>query len=224
MAKRKDRLKGIKIVFEDKDLLVIDKPSGLLTMATEKDKVNNAYYILTDYVRKGNYKSRNRVFIVHRLDKQTSGLIIFAKNPETKKTLRDNWASTEKKYSVVVHGVPAQKTGTVKNRLIENAALKVYISESENKGILCQTDYTFVRSKNGYSLMDVKLVSGGFKHQIRVHLESLGHSVVGDRKYGSKEAPSRMALHAREFSFDHPANGKRMSFKVELPITVQKLV
>jgi RluA family pseudouridine synthase len=223
MTKRKNTLRGITIVFEDKDLLVIDKPSGLLTVATDRDKVNNVFYLLMDYVRKGNHKSRNRVFIVHRLDRQTSGLIIFAKNEETQKALRANWSTTEKKYSVVVHGEPNPESGTIKSRLIENKAMKVYISDNEHKGILCQTDYKLVQSKKDYSLMDVSLVSGGFKHQIRVQLAHLGHPVVGDRKYGSKEAPSRMALHSREFSFDHPRTGKRMSFKRDLPASLQKL-
>src|SRR5262244_159758 len=117
---------GLSILYEDADILVVDKPAGLLTIATDKEKSRTAYFILTDYVRKGYSKSRNRIFIVHRLDRETSGVIIFAKNVEAKFRLQNQWKDTQKKYLAVVHGQCAKTSGTITTYLAENNAHIVY--------------------------------------------------------------------------------------------------
>lgn len=214
---RKDRLKGIKIVYEDRDILVIDKPPGLLTMGTDTDKENTAYNILTDYVRKGYPKSRNRIFIVHRLDRDTSGLLIFAKNDTAKLSLQGQWDKTEKKYLAVVYGKLPDKSGIITSYLAENNARMVYSTLNKSIGKLSTTAYKVLKENKGMSLLDVDLVTGR-KNQIRVHLAEKGFPIVGDRKFGKKDDPhKRMALHSYSLSFEHPFSGKRLVFKTPFP-------
>lgn len=217
MGKPKDRLKGIKIVYQDRDILVIDKPPGLLTMGTDTDKENTAYNILTDYVRKGYSKSRNRIFIVHRLDRDTSGLLIFAKNERAKLSLQDQWDKTQKKYLAVVYGTLADKSGTITSYLAENSARMVYSTTNKSIGKLSTTVYNVLKENKGLSLLEIDLVTGR-KNQIRVHLSDKGYPIVGDKKFGKKDdSHKRMALHSYSISFAHPFSGKRMMFKTPFP-------
>jgi len=215
---------GLVILHEDRDILVIDKPAGLLTMGTDRDKTRTAYFFLTDYVRKGYSKSRNRIFIVHRLDRETSGIVIFAKNVEAKFRLQDQWKETEKKYLAVVHGQCAQKSGTVTTYLAENKARIVYSTSDKSKGKLSRTGYKVLKQTKDFTLLELDLLTGR-KHQIRVHLAGIGHPVVGDQKYGKgdRDRP-RLALHARSISFQHPFSGQRLTFDAPVPVFFNQLV
>jgi tRNA pseudouridine32 synthase/23S rRNA pseudouridine746 synthase/23S rRNA pseudouridine1911/1915/1917 synthase len=216
--------KGLEILYEDDDLLVIDKSAGLLTVGTETDKTRTAQYILTDYVRKGCAKSRNRVFVVHRLDQWTSGVLIFAKSEEIKKCLQDNWKNTEKKYLAVVHGRLKEKQGTITSYLAENSAYIVYSTTNASKGRLSHTEYKVIKETEKFSLLEVSLLTGR-KNQIRVHMSDEGHPIVGDRKYGkSNDNHKRLALHAKSISFKHPATGQQMIFTTKTPAYFNELM
>ncbi|MGH7875224.1 MAG: RluA family pseudouridine synthase [Candidatus Binatia bacterium] len=212
------------ILHEDRDIIVVDKPAGLLTMGTDRDKTRTAYFFLTDYVRKGYSKSRNRIFIVHRLDRETSGIVIFAKNIEAKFRLQDQWKNTEKKYFAVVHGQCAQPSATITTYLAENKARIVYSTSDNSKGKLSRTAYKVLKRTKDFTLLEVDLLTGR-KHQIRVHLAGIGHPVVGDRKYGKEERDRpRLALHARSISFGHPCSGERLAFAAPVPAFFVQLV
>jgi tRNA pseudouridine32 synthase/23S rRNA pseudouridine746 synthase/23S rRNA pseudouridine1911/1915/1917 synthase len=213
----KHQPRGLEIIYEDKDILVVDKPAGLLTVGTANNKTNTAYYLLTDYVRKGNSKSRNRIFIVHRLDQSTSGVLVFAKNEEAKFRLQTQWKDTEKKYVAVVYGQLAKKEDCLTSYLAENKAFVVYSTPDATKGKLAHTAYKVLKENRQFSLLEINLLTGR-KNQIRVHLADTGHPVVGDRKYGKpKDAFRRLALHSKSISFKHPATGQQMTFEARLP-------
>lgn len=221
---RKDHLKGIEIIYEDRDILVIDKPPRLLTMASATEKEKTAYHILTDYVRKGCAKSPKRVFIVHRLDRDTSGIVIFAKTEAAKNCLQNQWDQTEKKYIAVVYGSLPEKTGAITSYLAENAAHVVYSTKDKSIGKLSTTHYKVLKETRDFSVLEIDLVTGR-KNQIRVHLAEKGHPVVGDTKYGIKnDMHKRLALHAYSISFLHPWNGKRMSLETKIPFYFTNLV
>jgi len=210
------RPKGLEIIYEDRDLIVINKDAGLLTMSTPRDEQRTAQYLLTDYLRKGAARSRLRAYTVHRLDRETSGLLIFAKTEAVQQWLKDHWKETEKEYLAIVHGQLKEKTGTLSSYLAENEAQFVY-STSQTKGKLSETQYSVIRENKLFSELKINLLTGR-KNQIRVQFAELGHPVVGDIKYGLKEKKfERMALHARSIAFNHPHSGKRMSFEAPVP-------
>jgi RluA family pseudouridine synthase len=216
--------RGLKILHEDEDTLVVDKPAGLLTVRTETDKTRTAHYILTDYVRKGCVKSRNRIFTVHRLDQWTSGVLVFAKNEEVKHLLQARWKDTEKKYIAVVHGQLPKKEGIIASYLAESKAFVVYSTTDTLKGKLAQTAYKVLKETRQFSLLEITLLTGR-KNQIRVHLADKGHPIVGDRKYGKTEdGYKRLALHSKSISFKHPATGQQMTFEARLPIYFSRLM
>jgi len=209
--------KGLAVLYEDKDILVVDKPAGLLTVATEREKHLTAHSILTDYFRTGCGRSRKRLFVVHRLDRDTSGVLIFAKSEEAKFRLQDRWKQTEKKYLAVVYGKCEKSSGTITTYLAEDNAYNVYSTSDSTKGKLAQTAYTVLRVIKGFSLLELDLLTGR-KNQIRVHLAGIGHPIVGDTKYGNVDDPaSRMALHARSISFKHPFSDKQLTFESKVP-------
>jgi len=215
---------GLAILYEDRDIVVVDKPAGLLTMGTDSDKTRTAYYYLTDYVRKGYSKSRERIFIVHRLDRETSGVVIFAKNFESKAWLQDHWQATTKKYLAVVHGQCAKSSGTITTYLAENKAHIVYSTTDKKLGKLSTTGYQVLRQTRDFALLELDLLTGR-KHQIRVHLAEIGHPVVGDDKYGKRDRDrSRMALHARSVSFQHPFIRERLTIESPVPGYFDQLV
>jgi len=216
--------RGLVILHEDRDILVVDKPPGLLTMATDRNNTRTAYFILTDYIRKGYAKSRNRIFIVHRLDRDTSGILIFAKSREAKLRLQEHWKETEKKYLAVVHGRCDRKSETITTYLAENKAQFVYSTSDAAKGKLSRTAYKVLKQTKDFALLEIDLLTGR-KNQIRVHLAGIGHAVVGDKKYGKEDrAPARLALHARWISFKHPYSGKRVTFETTVPVYFNQLV
>jgi RluA family pseudouridine synthase len=216
--------RGLEILYEDRDILVVDKPAGLLTVGTETNKFKTASYILTDYLRKGRLKSRDRVFTVHRLDQWTSGVLIFAKSEEVKLHLQAQWKGTEKKYLAVVYGHLAQKEGVISSYLSENKAYVVFSTTDPTKGKLARTAYKVLKETKQFSLLEISLLTGR-KNQIRVHMADEGHPIVGDRKYGkAKDGYSRLALHSKLISFKHPTNGEQMTFESKVPDYFNKLI
>ncbi len=222
-ARQAARRYRIRIVYEDKDIFVIDKPAGLLTIATEKIKDRTAYYELTDYVKMADPFGKGRVFIVHRLDRDTSGLIVFARNEDVKRKLQDNWEKVEKRYLAVVDGVPVKASDTIRSNLIENKFHKVYSGPKTAESKHAVTRYKILRSNGKYSLLEIVLETGR-KNQIRVHMADIGHPVAGDEKYGSStDLVGRMGLHASYLAFDHPVTGKRMVFESALPDSISSI-
>jgi RluA family pseudouridine synthase len=216
--------KGLAILYEDREILVVDKPAGLLTVGVESGKSLTAYSILTNYVRNRNDRSRNRVFVVHRLDRDTSGVLLFSKNDEAKRRLQEHWDETEKKYLAVVHGVCRKKSETISSYLAENKAQVVYSTSDPAKGKLSQTAYRVLRQTKYFALLEIDLLTGR-KNQIRVHLADIGHPLVGDSKYGrSDDRHKYLALHAATISFPHPQSGKKMTFFADAPSYFNKLV
>ena len=216
--------KGLTVLYEDRDIVVVEKPSGLLSIGTDRDKSRTVHSILNEYVRKGNPHSRNRVYIVHRLDRETSGILILAKSEQVKTFLQGHWQETDKRYLTVVHGTLAPKTGTISSYLAENSAFTVYSTPDPTQGKLSHTEYTVLKETRGLSLLEIHLLTGR-KHQIRVHLSERGHPVVGDRKYGQgNDAYTTLALHARSISFTHPVGGKRLTFETSIPVFFTRLV
>lgn len=218
------RLKGLEILHEDRDLLVVCKEPGLLTTSWEGDRNATAERLLTSYLRKGSNRSWIRAFTVHRLDRETSGLLIFAKSAAVQQQLKENWKAVEKRYTAVVHGCLAEKSGTFSSYLAENADQFVYSTPDETKGKWSETLYRVVKETPRFSLLDITLLTGR-KNQIRVHLAEAGHPVAGDAKYGIKgDRVARMALHARTLSFPHPYDGRPMAFEAPVPAAILGLV
>ncbi|MFC1453123.1 RluA family pseudouridine synthase [Verrucomicrobiota bacterium] len=214
---------GLSFLFEDHDILVVDKASGLLTVSNDKVRENTAYYLLNTYVRKGNSKSNNRVFIVHRLDRDTSGVIVFAKNEQAKRYLQAEWHGFKKVYYAVVHGAPPEKEGIIVSYLAENQAHRMYSVRDPRKGKLARTGYRVVRESKKCSLLEVELLTGR-KNQIRVHLAERGCPVVGDRKYGrSRKCTRRLALHAASLRIRHPHTKEQMVFTAKVPACIDSL-
>jgi 23S rRNA pseudouridine1911/1915/1917 synthase len=206
---------GLIILFEDKDIVITDKPPGLLTMGTEREKEKTAYAILSDYVK---FKNRGaRIFIVHRLDRETSGILIFAKNEKSKHILQDTWDEARKKYIAVVHGQLIKKEDVLTSYLGESGTHRVFITENQAEGKLAQTSYKVIKETKKFSLLDIELLTGR-KHQIRVQLAGIGNPVVGDQKYGVDDGfKKRMALHAYSVSFIHPVTRKPLEITTIFP-------
>lgn len=214
----------LKLVYEDDDIIVVNKGYGLLSMGTDKIKEGTAYSILREYLKWQN--PRNMLFIVHRLDRDTSGLMVFAKTQEAKDKLQHNWNNMviSRKYLAVVEGKPEPEEGEVRSYLAENSRFEVYSTDKPEEGQLAVTRYRTLRSRNGYSLMEVSLDTGR-KNQIRVHMKDLGHPIAGDRRYGAKSSPiHRMALHAQTLRFIHPITRKDMNFSTPVPASFARMV
>jgi RluA family pseudouridine synthase len=209
--------KGILVLHEDRDILVVDKAPGLLTMGTDREKERTAYYRLTDYVRKGNSKSRERIYIVHRLDREVSGILVFARSAEAKNALQKQWEEVEKHYLALVHGVPKDTEGSFSSYLIENGVHNVRTTDNPRRGKLSKTAYKVLGRAGGVSLLDIHLLTGR-KHQIRVHLAENNLPIVGDAKYGEKRSGAkRLALHAKSIAFEHPHSHKPCFFETRIP-------
>jgi len=221
---KKYQPRGLSIVYEDRDILVVDKISGLLTMSTEKVRENTAYYLLNKYVRKGNLKSKNRVFIVHRLDRDTSGIIVFAKNENAKLYLQEEWQKFQKKYYAVVHGTLPRKEGIITSYLAENRAYKMYSVDDPKNGKLARTGYKVLSESKKYSLLEIDLLTGK-KNQIRVHFSEQGCPVVGDKKYGEHEKGiKRLTLHSASITIVHPHTKEKMTFDTKVPAYFESLL
>ena len=170
---RKEHLKGIEIIYEDRDILVIDKPPRLLTMASATEREKTAYHILTDYVRKGCAKSPKRIFIVHRLDRDTSGIVIFAKTEAAKNRLQDEWDKTEKKYLAVVYGKLPEKSGVITSYLTENAAHVVYSTKDKSMGTISVHVYYKTFPHWSHFMRTIVFTGkGGVGHELRAILSN----------------------------------------------------
>lgn len=216
--KKKDKLD---ILYEDKFLIAVSKPHNLLTIGTNKEKDKTLYRKVSEYVKK-QHKS-NKIFIVHRLDKDTSGIIIFAKDEKTKHILQSNWEKTTRKYIALVEG-KITTNGTIKNWLKETKTLYTYSSNKPNDGQLAITKYKPIIFNKEYSLIDIEILTGR-KNQIRVHMKDIGHPIVGDKKYNSTKNPiRRMCLHANFIKFKHPITNKEIEIKSNYPTIFDKLI
>jgi len=216
----------MRIVHEDDDIIVAHKGYGLLSMADGSDRgQETAYSILRDYLKKEH--PANKLFIVHRLDRDTSGLMLFAKTLKAKEALQHNWNNMvlERKYVCVVEGTPEPAEGIVRSYLLENSRHEVYsMADDSNGGKLAVTRYRTLASRGGYSLVECELDTGR-KNQIRVHMKQLGTPISGDKRYGGHTSPiHRMALHAQTIRFVHPITRRALSFSTPVPASFRVLL
>lgn len=205
------------IIYEDDDFIVINKPAGLVSVATDKERIYTAYTMVLQYMSRTNPKIR--VFVVHRLDRDTSGILLFAKSEKIKNALQDKWGelATERRYIAVVEGQLKEKSGTVKSWLRQTKTLVMYSSNTPGDGLEAITEYKVLKENESYSMVDIQLKTGR-KNQIRVHLKDLGHSVVGDKKYGATTNPlNRMGLHACRLTLTHPFSNQTLIFNAQIP-------
>ena len=207
----------LKIVFEDDSIIVVDKPSGILSVSTGNDNEITAYSILRNHVKM--CSPLNKIFIVHRLDKETSGLMLFAKTENVKNILQSNWDKIvlQRKYVAVVDGEMQNTQQTVVSYLKQNSAMQMYVSKDIENAQRAVLTYNVLKKNNKYSLIEVELETGR-KNQIRVQMQETGHSVAGDKKYGGKSSPiGRLALHAQTLKFIHPITRETMCFTTKIP-------
>lgn len=205
-------MKKLRIIYEDKYLIIVNKPTGEFTISRDNHYDNNLYDEVKTYVKKQNPK--NKIFIVHRLDKDTSGLVLFAKSEKVKYDLQRNWQNVERKYYAVVFGKPNEKSVSLKDLLYETKSLDVVITKNEKIGKLAITNFDVIENNNKYSLLDINIETGR-RNQIRVQLANIGHPIIGDKKYG-KVKYKRMMLEAYYLKFVHPIT-KKICY-AELPL------
>ena len=211
------KFRGIRIVFEDQYLIVIDKEAGILSIATEKQKDHTAYSMLSEYVKKSD--PSNRIFVVHRLDKDTSGIMMYAKSQKIQKALQESWNDNilERTYIAVVEGKVEKPVGKIISYLVESKALIMYSSQNPEFGQKAITYYETINANKRFSMLQVNLETGR-KNQIRVHMQDLGHPIIGDAKYGATTNPiKRLGLHAQILAFKHPVSKETMRFETEVP-------
>ncbi len=214
---------GIRIIHEDKHLIVIEKDAGVLSIATETKKQATAYNMLSAYVKKQG--GNNKIFVVHRLDRDTSGIMMYARSQKMQEELQRNWHRVvlERTYLAVVSGTPEKPEGTIASYLKENKALIMYSTQDAADGHLAITHYKTLKYSQFYSLLKVNPETGR-KNQIRVHCTDMGHPIVGDKKYGSKANPiNRLGLHAWVLSFIHPVSKEHLRFESLVPNKFSKL-
>lgn len=208
----------LRIIYEDQYIIVVEKKEGLLTVRTGDKEETTAFSILKNHVLKSS--RTNRIYVVHRLDRETSGVIMFAKDREVQLYLQENWHKiiTKRIYVALVEGKVVKKEDTIVSWLTENEkSLKIHSSDSDNGGQQAITHYRCIKSNDQYSLIELELETGR-KNQIRVHMAQIGHPIAGDKKYGSTTNPiGRMALHARLLAFYHPANNEIVKFETPVP-------
>lgn len=214
---KKKARNNLPILYEDDDIIVINKPAGLLSVASDKEKSSTAYRMVMDYLQSKD--KHNRVYVVHRLDKETSGILMFAKNEELKNSLQENWNDLviKRGYFAVCEGIFDKKEDHIINYLKMNSLNLMYVTKDKKNSQRCITDYKVIKENKDYSLLDVHIFTGR-KNQIRVTLGSLGHYVLGDDKYGEPENPiNRLCLHAYELVLRNPKTKKIMEFRTVLP-------
>jgi 23S rRNA pseudouridine1911/1915/1917 synthase len=208
---------GLKIVHEDQYLIVIDKQAGLLSIATDREKDKTAYSILSRHVKLENPK--NKIFVVHRLDRETSGIMMFARNQETQELLQKGWQNIifERNYVAVVEGRVEKNEGTIESWLKESKTMTMFSESEPEEGIRAITHYKVLKQNEDYSLLEIRLDTGR-KNQIRIHMKENGHSIIGDKKYGGSKSPiKRLGLHAQKLSFKHPVYKTDLSFVSPVP-------
>jgi len=212
----------LKIIYEDKDIIVVDKKAGMLTISDGKFNHQSLYSEVSAYLKQ-KHKS-NKVFIVHRLDKDTSGLVLFAKSEKVKNILQDNWDNTKRLYYAIVNGIVKKEKDRIESYLKETKTLLVYSSKDKRNGKLAITEYEKISNNKNYSLLKINIFTGR-KNQIRVHLHDINHSIVGDKKYGIKHNPiQRLCLHAYYLEFNHPVTNELIKLELEYPKEFQYLL
>lgn len=221
----KHQRKDLPIIYEDNDIIAINKPSGLLSVASDLEKGRTAYRLINDYMTQ---KDRNsRIFVVHRLDEDTSGVLIFAKSFEVREALQNSWSDIVKKrgYYAIVEPNDIPEKGHLENYLAtDEITFNVYVTKNKKKGKLCITDYRKITANKKYALLDVN-ISTGRKNQIRVQLGNQGYFIVGDDRYGDPSNPlKRLGLHAYELDFINPLNGKEYKLNCPIPPDFKKLM
>ncbi len=222
---KKHQPPGFEILHEDPDLIVGNKSAGFLTVAALWEKTNTIHNALTTYVRKGSPHSKKNIYVVHRLDQATSGVLVFAKNENTQSYLKHHWKSTEKNYYAIVHGKMAQKSGLISSYLSEDEDYVVHSHADAEKGKLAQTEYAVVKETAFFSVVKINLITGK-KNQIRVHFADAGHPVVGDDKYGkdSTTKHKNLMLHSFSLVLTHPFDQKRLRVQSDVPDYFKRLV
>ena len=242
---KKYQPRGFAVLHEDLDIIVGNKAPGALTVAAKWNTDDTVHSALNSYVRKGNPRSNKVVFVVHRLDQATSGVLVFAKSEEVMDFLKNNWKSFTKTYYAIVHGKMAKKSGTIQSFLTEDDDYVVHSSQNSEQGKLAITEYTVLKETDKFSLLKINLLTGK-KNQIRVHLAGEGHPIVGDTKYGKPAGPAsakpsprsgppansrqtsapikELRLHSAELEITHPHSKKRVSFKAPVPAYFRSLV
>ena len=216
---------GFDILHEDPDIIVGHKEAGFLTVAALWDKNNTIHNALTTYIRKGSTKSNKGVYVVHRLDQATSGVLIFAKSADVQSFLKHNWKTTVKNYYAIVHGKMPKKTDTITSYLSEDDDYVVHSSNNSDEGKLAKTEYTVVKETAFFSVLKINLLTGK-KNQIRVHLADAGHPIVGDTKYGKemKTKYKNLMLHSFSIEISHPFSQKRIRFQSDVPAYFKKVI
>ena len=213
----KHKLEGVSIVYEDNDILVVETERGILSVATQNEREKTAYNILKNYLKEKNPK--DKIFVVHRLDRDTSGVMIFAKSEKAQDILQTTWNDSvkERTYVALVEGNVKKDSDTIISYLAENKAMITYSTANEEEGKKAVSHYKVLKRNKNYSLLEVNIETGR-KNQIRVHMQDLGHSVVGDKKYGSTKNPiKRLGLHAHTIVFKHPITKEVLSFTSKIP-------
>lgn len=221
--KNAPRQSKLDIIYEDDEFIVINKPNGLLSIESDTEKLDTAYKKVLEYVSTKDVHAR--CFQVHRIDKETSGILVFVKTFELKEALRKKWNSLvlERGYTAIVEGKMPKKQDTITSWLKETTTNLMYDSHTEGDGLKAVTHYNVLRENAKYSLLNV-LIDSGRKNQIRVAMYDLGHPIIGDDKYGTPQNPiKRLGLHATTLVLKHPFNGKILKFKANIPSVFNKL-
>lgn len=209
--------KKLDIIYEDKYLIAVNKPCKLLTIASNKESEKTLYHEVSNYVKK-KHKS-NKIFVVHRLDKDTSGVIVFAKSEDVKRKMQDNWdkIAIKREYIALVNGKVINKSKTLKNKLVETKTNLVYIDEKSKYSKLAITKYDLIKYVNNNSLLNVEIFTGR-KNQIRVQLSNIGNYIIGDLKYGDKKSfYNRLMLHASKLVLIHPITNEEITLDARMP-------
>lgn len=221
---KKYQPRGFEILHEDQDLIIINKHTGLLSVAALWNKTETAHSLLINYVRKGNPKATKNVFVVHRLDQATSGLMIFAKSEVAQQFLKNNWQKFKKNYLTISHGHFKNKSGLIESYLEEDEDYHMHSSQDKQKGKLAQTEYTVIKETKDLSLLKINLLTGK-KNQIRVHLAENGNPILGDTKYGPKTSKAKeLMLHSYRIQLIHPYSKETFVVEIPPPIRFQKLI
>ena len=210
--------KGISILHEDHDIIVINKMGGL-SMSGEHSVTQR----LCDYVRKGNSKSKNRVYLVHHLAKDSSGVVILAKNMDSCRFLQEHWEEFPKTYTVLCKGEFKKEKGTITSQLTENSVFKVFSTRDPRLGEPATTEYQVIKANDKFTLITA-IIKTDVKSQIRAHLSEAGHPIVGDKKYGGKEHGISLCLHSAELTFTHPFTQESLTFSATAPNLFESLI